>query len=100
VAPLRVGVVEQAAAHVERYARVAALAVPIRVIVGELAALGDLSGLGLDFLQADDVRLLALEPLANLALAGADAVDVPGRYLHRFPATYGFVSFAGSTSRS
>ena len=36
----------------------------------------------LDFLQADDIGLLGGEPVEQLALAGADAVDVPGSDFH------------------
>jgi hypothetical protein len=38
-----------------------------------------LIGSGLDFLQADDVRAVALDPFMNLRLTRPDAVDVPGR---------------------
>ena len=68
----------------QRHAGVAAGAVPERVVVGELAALGHLVGPRLDLLQAHDVRPVALQPVAELRLAGANAVDVPGGDLHRF----------------
>ena len=42
----------------------------------------DLVGGGLDLLQADDVRALALDPLLDLRLPRADSVDVPGGDLH------------------
>jgi hypothetical protein len=41
-----------------------------------------LIGCGLDFLQADDVRALALDPFLNLRLSRPDAVNVPGGYSH------------------
>src|SRR5262249_43677378 len=68
--------------HVQRHAGVGAQAVPEHVVVLELALLGDLRGLGLELLQAHDVRPIAQQPLAYLRLARADAVDVPGRDLH------------------
>ncbi|MNC88251.1 hypothetical protein D3C83_40500 [compost metagenome] len=55
---------------------------PVDVIVLELALLRNLREFRLQFLQADDVRLVAREPFAKLRLAGADAVDVPGRDFH------------------
>jgi hypothetical protein len=42
---------------------------------------GQLLGRGLDLLQADDIRLITREPVEELLLARADAVDVPGRDL-------------------
>jgi hypothetical protein len=48
------------------------------VVLVELALLRDLRRLGLQLLQADDVGLIAREPLAELRGARADAVDVPG----------------------
>src|SRR5439155_19070556 len=44
--------------------------------------LGNLRKLGLQLLQAHDVGLVALHPLAKLRLARADAVDVPGGDFH------------------
>jgi hypothetical protein len=38
---------------------------------------------GLDLLQADDVRALALDPVVELRLPRPDAVDVPGGDLQR-----------------
>src|SRR6266542_6926635 len=82
VTPLRIGV-EQVPAHMQGHAGITSAAVPVRVVVGELAALGTLRRLRLDLLQADDIRLVALEPVADLRLPRANAVDVPGRNLHR-----------------
>jgi hypothetical protein len=53
------------------------------VVVLELDLLGDLRGFRLEFLNAHDVRPVALHPLAQLRLARADAVDVPGGDFHR-----------------
>jgi hypothetical protein len=64
--------------HVERNPGIGPQAVPEDVVVGKLALLGDLRGLGLQLLQAENVRTLLLEPLAELRRAGADAIDVPG----------------------
>jgi hypothetical protein len=38
---------------------------------------------GFDFLQANNVRTLTLDPLLNLSLSRPDAVDVPGSYFQR-----------------
>src|SRR5687768_9616272 len=65
----------------QRHARVRAHAMPVGVVLGQLAGLGHLQRLGLELLQADDVRPVALEPLAQLRGARPDAVDVPGRDL-------------------
>ena len=81
MAERRLGI-EQALPDVQRHARVGAQAVPVDVIVRELAALGDLRGLRLQLLQAHDVGPVALQPLAELRLARADAVDVPGGNFH------------------
>jgi hypothetical protein len=53
--------------------------VPLAVAAVRVEDLGgELIGLGLGLLEADDVGLLALEPLAEALLpGGADAVDVP-----------------------
>ena len=70
-------------AHEERDARVGALPVPVGPVVGKPAERrGNLLARRLQLLQADDVRLLAADPLDQLRLARADAVDVPGRDLH------------------
>src|SRR5947208_1466507 len=66
------------------HARVAFAAVPVAPVALHLAeGRGHLIGAGLDFLQADDVRALALDPVLHFALPRPDAVDVPGRDLHR-----------------
>src|SRR5205823_3577782 len=72
------GCFEELATDVERYAGIAACAVPECVIVGELAAVGHLIGPCLDLLQTNDVGTIALQPVAELRFACADAVDVPG----------------------
>ena len=70
--------------HVQRDAGVALAAVPVAPVALEVAERRrDLVGRGLDLLQADDVRALARDPLLDLRLARADAVDVPGGDLHR-----------------
>ena len=75
---------QTACAHVQRHARVALRAVPVAPVALELAEPDrQLVGRRLDLLQADDVGLLALEPLLQLRLPRADAVDVPGGDLHR-----------------
>jgi len=78
--------VERVLAHVQRHPGVRAQAVPEHVVVVELALQRDLSELGLQLLQANDVGTLAAgEPVAELRLARPDAVDVPGGDLHRTP---------------
>ena len=62
---------------VERNPRIRAQAVPEHVVVGELASLWNLRGLGLQLLQAENVRVLLLDPLAELRRPGANPVDVP-----------------------
>src|SRR5260221_42778 len=74
--------VEQALADVKRHAGVGAKPVPVRVVVLELDLLGNLRKLGLQLLQAHDVRPGALHPFAKLRLARAHAVDVPGGDFH------------------
>src|SRR6185295_10273202 len=66
----------------QRNAGIPACAVPERVVVGELAAVRHLVGPRLDLLQAHDVGSVAFQPVAELRLAGANAVDVPGGDLH------------------
>ena len=82
VAERRLG---EALPHVQRDARIGAQrrAVPIDVICVGLALLGHLLDARLQLLQAEDIGLLALEELAHLRRAGADAVHVPGRDLHK-----------------
>src|SRR5439155_27345604 len=66
-------------ADVQPDPRVALAAVPVAPVPLHLAKGGrHLVGSSFDFLQADDIRALALDPLLHLALARADAVDVPG----------------------
>jgi len=67
---------------VKRHAGVGAKPVPVRVVVLELDLLGNLRKLGLQLLQAHDVRPVALHPFAKLRLARAHAVDVPGGDFH------------------
>jgi hypothetical protein len=70
--------------EVEADPRVAAGAVPVAPIAAEVAErLGNLLGLRLDLLKADDVGPLARHPLDRLRLAGANTVHVPGSDLHR-----------------
>jgi len=64
--------------NVKRDPRIRLQAVPEDVVVGELALLGNLRRLGLQLLQAENVRPLLLDPFAELRRAGADPVDVPG----------------------
>ena len=51
---------------------------PEGVVLRDLALLGNLAGLGFELLQADHIGPIAREPFAELRLARADAVDVPG----------------------
>jgi hypothetical protein len=69
---------------VKRYAGVAAMAMPEHVVVRKIAPLGDLRRFRFEFLQANHIGLVALQPLAKLRFAGPDAVDVPGSYFHRY----------------
>jgi hypothetical protein len=63
--------------------RVPLVAVPVAPVAREVADQGG-HGLrrGLDLLQAQDVRLLAADPLEHGRCARTNAVDVPGRDLH------------------
>src|SRR5205823_11734408 len=71
-------------ANVETDARVSFAAMPIAPVALHLAeSRRHLTGSGFDFLQADDVRTLAVDPLLELALPRPDAVDVPCGDLHR-----------------
>ena len=79
------GNLQELATNVQRDARIAAAAVPERVVVGELAALRHLIGTGLDLLQAHDVGAVARKPVAELRFPRADSVDVPGSDLHGMP---------------
>jgi len=58
--------------------------VPDDVVISEPALLRDLRRLGLQLLQAENVRPLLRDPLAELRRAGADAVDVPGGDFQNF----------------
>jgi hypothetical protein len=42
-----------------------------------------LFGGSFDFLKADDIRVVSLEPEFDLSLTRPDAVDVPGGYAER-----------------
>jgi hypothetical protein len=56
---------------------------PIAIITFHLTErFGDLRRGRFDFLQANDVGLIAFDPLENLRLAGANPVHVPRPYLH------------------
>jgi hypothetical protein len=66
-------------ADVQRDARITLAAVPVAPVAVEAEkGFGDLLGCGFDFLQADDVRALALDPFLDLGVPRPDAVDVPG----------------------
>jgi hypothetical protein len=68
----------EALADVQRDAGVALTAVPVAPVALEAEErCGNLLGCGLDLLQADDVRAVALDPFLNLRVARPDAVDVP-----------------------
>ena len=77
----RVGL-QQILADVQRHARVRAQAVPVDVVVVEVAARGNLRDFGFEFLQAHDVGLVAVHPFAELGFARANAIDVPGGDFH------------------
>jgi hypothetical protein len=65
------------------HTRVAFLAVPVAPVVVDVAQLErQLIQRGFDFLQADEVGLFGGEPVEQLALPRANAVDVPGSDLH------------------
>src|SRR5437763_1599021 len=63
--------------HVQRHSRVRTQSVPEHVVVLDLALRRDLRGFGLQLLEADDVGPVAREPVTELRLARANAVDVP-----------------------
>ena len=70
-------------ADVQADARVALAAVPVAPVALHLAEFRrNLIGGGFDFLEADDVRAIAFDPLDDLGVTRADAVDVPGGDLH------------------
>src|SRR6184192_3054740 len=74
-------------AYLQRHARIALTAVPVRVILGELALVRDLRRLGLQFLQTHHVRSLALQPLSDLGGTRPDAVHIPRGDFHPSPIT-------------
>src|SRR5205085_5461290 len=62
------------------------LALPQRVVPGGADLVGREAFVQrLEFLQAGDVRLLALQPAKQVREARLDAIDVEGRDLHRRP---------------
>ena len=69
-------------ADVQGNAGVALEGVPVRMVLVEPALGRDLGGGCLELLEADHVRPIALQPLAQLRGAGPNAVDVPGRDFH------------------
>src|SRR6185503_20621192 len=72
----------QIAAHVQADAGIALISVPVAPVALELAQRQrNLIGRRLDFLQADDIRALALDPLVELPFARPESVYVPGRNL-------------------
>src|SRR5437867_4395705 len=74
-------------ADMEADARVAFSAVPVAPVALHLAERGrHLIRGGFDFLQADDIRALALDPFLQLRLPRPNAVDVPGCDLHQLSA--------------
>src|SRR5690349_9856430 len=81
---------DQVPPNQQGHARIALPAVPVRVILGEVAHLRDLCRFGLQFLQTYHVRSLALEPLPHLGRTRADAVDIPGGdfHLETFPSAF------------
>jgi hypothetical protein len=67
-------------ADVQGDARIAFAAVPVRPVAFEPEeGRWDLLDGGFDFLQADDVRTLAVDPVLDLRLPRPDAVNVPCR---------------------
>src|SRR5918994_3164359 len=72
------------ASYVQTDSGVSARAMPVTSIALELAKRrGNLRHGGLQFLKADYVRALALDPFEHLRFARANAVDVPGSNLQR-----------------
>ena len=72
------------ATDVEADARITPGAVPVTPVAVELEQQARyLVGCGFDFLQADDIRALARDPVLDLRVTSPDAVDVPGRYLQK-----------------
>jgi hypothetical protein len=65
-------------------ARIAFAAVPIAPVALDLAERpDDLFSSGFDFLETDDSRTLACDPVLDLRATRPDAVDVPGRDLQK-----------------
>src|SRR6478609_7586760 len=70
--------------HVERHAGIALLAVPVAPVTLHLAeSRRNLVGRGLDLLEAENIRALALDEFLQLRLTSANAVHVPGGDFHR-----------------
>src|ERR1051325_8357725 len=70
---------ESVAPNMRPYAGVGALAVPVTAIALQLAQSGrHLGDRRFKLLQANHIGSLALDPLENLRLSGADAVHIPG----------------------
>ena len=75
---------KRVAPDVQPDARVRAVAVPVTPVALHLAERGrNLRGRGLDLLEADDVGVVAVQPLQELRLARANPIDVPGGDLER-----------------
>src|SRR5262245_23953008 len=74
---------ERRPANVQTHAGVAFGSVPVTPVALDLAEpQRQLIHRGLDLLQAEDVRLLAIDERLQLRLSSADAVDIPGCNLH------------------
>ncbi len=75
---------ERLLSHVERDAGVALPAMPVAPVAFDVAQPdGQLVDRGFDLLEAEHVRLLAVDELLDLRLPGADAVHVPGGDLYQ-----------------
>ena len=55
---------------------------PVHVVIGVAAARRDLLRRRLQFLQANDVGAITLEPVAKLRFARANPIDIPSCDLH------------------
>ena len=76
---------ESVLAHVQPDARISFAAVPVAPVALELAQPHrQLVDRGFDLLQAQHVRLLVLDELLKLRVAGTDAVHVPRGDLHPY----------------
>src|SRR6266576_2573768 len=73
---------EEVLADVERHTGIPLERMPVGVVVRHAALGRDLRGGRFQLLQADDVRAIALQPLAHLCRASPDPVHVPGRDFH------------------